>query len=473
MSTASLLSSLSGLSNTSTVNSSSTQPLLSSLGIGSGLNVTAMISALMSEASQPLTQLQSTISSYNTQISDLGSLNSNLSSLQTAAQALQGPSAFDSFSATSSNTSVLSATASSSATQGTYNIVVGSVAQAQTLAVNNTEAASLTSTTAAVATGAGNLTFTVNGTTSSVAVASGASLQDISNDINSADVGVNASIVNSGTSATPAYKLVLTTASTGLSSQISKVAADSSTGLDFLNYNNGGSNELTQTQPASDATLTVNGVSVSSSTNNVSGAVQGLSLTVSQLGSSNVTVGLDSSTIDSNVQAFVSAYNQVVKESSNLYTGALQGDSTMTTVQNQLVSILQTPTSGTTGPYKYLTELGITLQTDGTLSLDSTKLNSALQTNVNNVAQVFTNTNNNGVMDRFNTQLLAMTGTSGLVSSDKQSIQSLLTSANANAANMQYNLGQQQTLLESEYSALDTSMASLQSSATYLTKALG
>lgn len=398
----------------------SSSPIMSSPGVGSNLDVNSIVSQLMQVESQPLTLLTTKEASYQAKLSAFGNLSGALGSFQNALTSLSSPTQFQSVSATAADTSVVSGSATSKAVAGSYMVNVTQLAQAQTIAT-----AGVASTTAAVGDGMKTtLTFqfgTISGGTLANGVYSGAgfaqdpnqasgsvvidssnnSLQGIRDAINNAGIGVTATIVSDG-SATPNH-LVLTSNKTGQTSsmQISvtrdpTAPADPSL-ADLLAYNPAGTQNMTQSNAAQSAALTVNGIAISSTTNTISEAIQGVTLNVGKMGSTTMTVARNTASVQSSVNAFVKAYNDLNTTIKSLTAydpatqigGPLLGDSSVRNIQNQVRSLLGASVSNTGGSLTNLTQIGITFQTDGSLALDSTKLQSAISSNFNDIAGLF------------------------------------------------------------------------------------
>jgi flagellar hook-associated protein 2 len=221
------------------------------------------------------------------------------------------------------------------------------------------------------------------------------SLQGIRDAINKANIGVTATIVSDG-SDTP-YHLVVTSNKTGAKSSM-KISVDGDAGIaDLLAYDPAGSQKLTQTSGAQDTKLTMNGIGVSSDSTTVEDAIQGVSLDVASLGSTTLTVSKNTSAVTDAVNAFVKAYNDVNKTISGLTnynadtkTGAaLQGDSAVRSIQSQLRRQLGTTVEGLGGKLTTLSQVGIAFQKDGSLAVDSTKLNNAIANNFSDIGGLF------------------------------------------------------------------------------------
>jgi len=357
---------------------------MTAAGIGSGIDVNTMVSQLMAVEQRPVTLLQQQQASYQTQVSALGTLQSAVATLQSAMQGLANPATFEALSATSSNTSLLSATAASSAAPGNYSVSVGHLAQAQALAAAGLASQNNPSST-------GTLTLQVGSGAATVVTidSSNNTLAGVASAINAADAGVTATIVNDG-SATP-YRLVLSADNGGSANTI---AVTNGLAAGELHDAIAG---LTQVVPPQDATLTVNGVAVTSASNTITGAIPGVTLNLQTTGTTTVSVAADSSTIQANVNNLVNAYNALNSTIGGLTSydattktaSPLTGDFTTQNLLTQVRSILSQSLTGTGGGLNTLSQIGVSFQRDGSLALDNTVLGNAISKNFSGFAGLF------------------------------------------------------------------------------------
>lgn len=227
------------------------------------------------------------------------------------------------------------------------------------------------------------------------------SLQGIRDAINKANIGITATIVSDG-SASPNH-LILTSTKTGATSsmKISVTGTDggvADTALnDLLGYDPTGVQNLKQNTAAQDTKLNVNGVQVTSATNSVSEAIQGVTLSVGRVGQANLHVDRDSASVTTSVGNFVKAYNDLNKsikdatsyDAATKKGGPLLGDPTVRSLQAQVRRQLSTAVTGLNGDLTTLSSIGISFQKDGTLSLDSTKLGAAIKNDFDGIAGLF------------------------------------------------------------------------------------
>ncbi len=389
-----------------------------SAGIGSGLDITSLVSGLVASTGQPqLTLLATQEAKLTTQLTAVGSLSGALSGLQTSLSNLSSLTSFQTRTASSSNPAVYTATATAGATAGTHRVEVNNLAAAQQLASQD-----FTNSTTTVGTGTltfqlgtydatGN-TFTSNpkaATAKSVTIdASNNSLQGIVGAVNSANIGVTASIVNDGTGSRLVFSSQNTGAANSLKVTVSGDADSNNTdnlGLSQLAYDPtataGAGKNLSQTTAAADASVLVDGIAVTSSTNTVSGAIPNVTLNLLSSPANTPTtlsVATDTSAVTNNLQGFVTAYNSLYTTMKGLSSydaatktaGPLLGDSTMLSIKNQVQTTIGNMVAGIGGgSFNSLAAIGITTQKDGSLALDSTALASALNQDPSSVGRIF------------------------------------------------------------------------------------
>lgn len=248
-------------------------------------------------------------------------------------------------------------------------------------------------------------TFTQDGTQSRGSVvldAGDQSLQGIRDAINKANIGVTASIISDG-SAAP-YHLVLTSKASGATSTMKVEISDENgaPGGDLqlaglLGYDPAGAQNLSQTSAAQSTVLNVNGLEVTSKSLNVGEAIQGVNLSVAGLGTTTVTVSKDTKSITDSVNAFVKAYNDLnttikgltLYDSDTKSAGALQGDATVRGIQSELRNQLGAAITDSGAQLTSLSQVGIEFQKDGSLSVNSSKLNKAISEHYNDFANLF------------------------------------------------------------------------------------
>ncbi len=389
--------------------------MLSSPGIGSGLDVNGIVSQLMAAERQPLNALVKQEVAYTQKLSAFGQLRGALASFQAALKDLGSDSKFQALSATSSDTQVLTASASGKAIPASYQIEVQQLAQQQKLASNGyaTTDEVIGSGTLSIQFGtydSGLNTFTANAdkATKSISIdPANNTLAGIRDAINTANAGVTATIVNDGSAA--GNRLVLTSTDSGAANSLKiSVADDDGNGLDAgglsaLAYDPtavaGSGKNLGQKAAALDALLEIDGIAVKQSTNTVKNAIDGVTLNLAQTNVGKkltLAISRDTKAITSAVEAFVKSYNSANGTLKNLtafngpgaQNGILLGDSTARGIQVQIRNLLNTSVE-TGGALTTLSQIGVSFGSDGTLSLDAAKLSTAIDTNFDGIAALF------------------------------------------------------------------------------------
>lgn len=428
---------------------------ISSLGIGSGIDVSSLISGLMSVEQAPLTQLSKKESTVNSKLSALGLVKSAVSSLSTAADKLTTAKKLAGFTASltadSSGKTIASATASSSASAGVYGIEVTQLATQEKTRSNTT----YSSMDALV--GAG--TFVVQSGTDtavSIDVGSDTTLGDLRDSINSnANMSVTATVV-SGDSG---MKLVLTAKDAGEAVAVS----GSSTGA----------SSFTTLTAGKSAIVKIDGETVTSTSNTISSALSGIELKLEKTGTTTLTVSSDNTVMKDAVNAFISAYNslntqiqnQGKYDATNKKAAALTGDALLSTVKGQVAGALYNAPAGITGSYKNLSDIGISFQKDGSLSLDSTKFDKALQADGSSVMSVL---NNYGTSIK--TLTSDMTASGGIFTQKTDGLNTILKDISSRRTAINDRLEQIQTRYTKQFSSMDTTVASMNSTLSYISK---
>ncbi|MGI9538626.1 MAG: flagellar filament capping protein FliD [Miltoncostaeaceae bacterium] len=348
-------------------------------GLGSGIDTNAIVEALMQLERQPINRIEQDKNELETKQSVVQEINGLLGALKTASTKLFDLDTLLQKNATSSNDTAVSASASANAVVGSYDIDVTKLAKAHTVA-------SVASPTLIAGQ---QLDITVGGTTKSVAIQAGDDLQAVADRINGTDdIGTAAGVIND--------RLVLISKTGGAAGAITAGGTAAAT-FGF-----------TTTQNGEDAEVKVNGLTVTSSTNEITGAIPGVTLTALGTGTSTITVAEDDVAIDSGVQEFVDAFNSLISninattsyDAESGDRGALQGDQTITAIKFQARSIIGNVVGGLAGTqYDSLAQIGITSNRDGTLTLDSTVLKDAIADDADAVRDVFGFDDASGTID--------------------------------------------------------------------------
>ena len=450
-------------------------PGITSPGLGSGLDVNGLVTKLMAVEQQPLTALATKEASFQAKLSAFGSLKGALSSLQTAALTLTGTSTFTGMSASVSDTSVLTASADTNAAGGTYDIAVSKLAKSHTVR-SNVDFGTATFDS-------GTLRITIgSGTPIDVDLTSVTSLSGVRDAINLKRTGVSASIINDGT----ADRLVLTSSTTGTSGAIT-IAAPTTNGDGARRLTDLVSANLVEVQPAQNAELTVNGLAISRSSNTISDVIAGVTLNLGKADattppSAKLTVARNTASAKSAIDAFVSAYNAAAKalRDSSAYNTAtkqasiLTGDSAVRNILSLLSSNIQAHLNGIGGGIATLSDIGIAVQKDGSLAVNSTTLVAAIGDTKKDVASLFTSTatGNKGIAVRFNEALTDVIGASGPIASRTEGIGASIKDIGKRREALNLRLAAIEKRYRAQFTTLDTLISSMQQTSTYLTQQL-
>lgn len=380
---------------------------ITSAGVGSGLDIEGILSAVMSAEKTSLSKIKTQKTEINSKVSIYGIIKNSFAGLQTAADKLTNLSNLNPLKATSSSENTVTATASSTASKGNYDIAVTQLAQAQSVAASavatpdtNVGTGTLTITLGSYDS-VGN-TFTANASKTPVNITIGTGQQTLSgikDAINNASAGVTASIVNDGSGS----RLVLTSAETGAVNGFKLTVSDNdgsntnTSGLSTLAFDPtataGAGKNATSLQTSQDAQFTVNGLSITKTSNTVTDAVEGLTLSLKNITTSATTikVGLDDTTLKSTLNDFVKAYNQIrgnLKDQQEK-DATLSKETSPATLERGLRNILKDSVSA----YGLsMADVGLSFDKTGVLSLNSTKLDTAIASDSSVLKKLFMNT---------------------------------------------------------------------------------
>ncbi|WP_418315317.1 flagellar filament capping protein FliD [Piscinibacter sakaiensis] len=470
---------------------------ISSPGIGSGLDVQGIVSQLISLEQRPLTQLKTKQVTLNSQLSSFGQIKGKIAALQDAAAAMAKPEAWSRTASTSSDVSSVSVTSSGTAASGSYAVSVSQLAKAHNIASASFSGGSST------VVGAGRLRIETGSWTDQnndpanpawlFAAKDGATpfdieipegkdtLAGIRDQINAAKAGVTASIVNDGTGARLVVRSDLTGAENAL--KITEIDVDgnpASGNLAALTYDRAApaptppQTAMLQTVPPQEAKATINGIDLVSSTNTFKDVGDGLSFTALKTTTAEVTlsVSTDTTFFKNAVNKFVAMYNDVNAtlreltkyDDASKSGGILQGDRTALTIQSQLRALVG-GTAGTSSSFKRLSDFGISLDRDGRLNIDDTKLTAAMA-NPSEVALAMTSKadaapGERGIAALFESFTKAVTGSDGTLTSRTDSLSQRVKLNGKEQERVNARIEQTRTRLLAQYSALDTKLSTL------------
>ncbi len=391
---------------------------ISSLGIGSGLDLSSIVTGLVNAERAPTeNRLSLKEQTITAKLSAFGALKSSLSLFQGSMSNLLSSSTYNLKSASLSDSSVFSTSVTSNADNGNYAVEVSALAKSHSIASNAATAFSdvndyigmgtLSIKFGTTTTGPYSFTQDPSKATQTIEVSAAnnnTTLSGMKDYINNGDFGISAAIVNDGSG----YRLTLTSDNTGASNSMEiSVTGDAdgnntdNLGLSQLAFNAAAQSSMTQTVQAQDAALTINGLDITRDTNTVTGAIDGVTLNLlkADVGNIvNVSVSENIEDLSTGIQEFVEGFNGLTNTLSTLTSydpetstaGLLIGDSTVRGIGYQLRRIIGNSVSELSGNIRSLADIGIKTTQDGTLDLDMSKLNTALANYPDEVAALFT-----------------------------------------------------------------------------------
>ncbi len=447
-------------------------------GLASGLNITEIVDKLIEVESRPKILKEAEKARYENQLEAWQELNTKLLTLREEARDLWRSSTWNTLTATSSDSTVLTATTSSSATPGTYILQVTQLAQKHMIA---SEAFTSTSDTV----GTGNLVITVNGASTTIALDGSQTLSDLANAINSqTDVDVSASIVNDGTG----YRLVLTSDNSGASYAISLQRDAGVTIFDdsTLGQSNGAPTPAyyDELQAAQDASIQfgsgADAMTITSSSNTITGVIEGVTLNLLSASPGTditLTISRDSSGMEDQIQAFVDAYNEVWDfiQQSTAYDedtetrGVLMGDLTVSSIKYRLQSIIGSSVD-TGGTYKTLRSIGITMDDEGYLEFDSSDFSDAVQTDYDSVENIFRATN--GISEQLSDYLWDLTMPFGTIDNREDALETIIDRLDERISEMEERLEQRRESLLEQFYRMESAISSFNNQSASLANTL-
>nr|MDJ0882354.1 flagellar filament capping protein FliD [Gammaproteobacteria bacterium] len=379
---------------------------ISSLGVGSGLDLSSIVTGLVNAERAPVeNRLSAKEQDLQLELSSFGVLRSSLTVFQERLEGLQSSSTYNAKEISVSDEAIFSASVENSADLGNYTVEVSALATKHSLATN--AAAAFNDINDVIGTGTLNIRFGATSTgpysftpdlskaTQSITISeanNNNTLSGLRDYINNNDLGIQASIVDDGTG----YRMVLTSEKTGANNSMEiTVAGDGdgnnndNSGLSQLAFNASAQSSVIQTVAAQDAALSINGLDITRDSNTVSGAINGVTLNLlrADVGNFvNVDITENRDEIKNTIEGFVKGYNGVVNSINSLTNfdpesgsaGALIGDFTVRSISSQLRNIMYTSVSGLTGNISSLIDIGIKTGLDGKMEIDTSKLDEAL-----------------------------------------------------------------------------------------------
>ena len=440
---------------------------ISSPGIGSGLNTASIVSQLVAaERAGPENRLIRAETSASTKLSAYGSLKGQVADFASAIDGLKGLAGARKASPT--NTDAVTVGASENAALGSFSVRVLQLATAR---LGSEALASRDETV-----GAGTLTVAVGDDAPvTLTLSAESTLADLRDALNDAELDLRASLLNDGTG----ERLVLQAKETGADETIavSVVDADGNDG-DGLGLSRSAQGALTELSVAQDAKAEVNGLLVERGSNQFSDVLEGVTLTLkapTEGDSEVITISADNSPTKAAVDKFVNAYNGLSQfitantgyDADTQESGLLLGDSTLRSLESTLRNMLLASTEAVEG-IGSLVDLGLKTSASGTLSLEGTALDDALAADPEGI---------NALLDRLGStldeNLERFEGTSGLVQARINGFEARLDALDDRRERLDRRMVSVQARYEREFSALDTLIAGMNQTSSYLSVQLG
>jgi len=458
-------------------------PITSSTGLGSGLDIGSIVTALVNaDKAATQSQITSSTATNTLKLSGVGSLKSALTTFQTALTNLNSSTnpQFAGYSATSGTPATLTATSDNTAVAGNYSITVNSLATGSKVA----SASFAGGATSAIP--SGTLTISQNGTNYNVTIPANATLQSTRDAINASlsGNGISANIVTDSNGS----RLVLGSTTTGAGSDlsVSGIAGLTIDGTQVMANPPSASSSGTVSALAQDASLSIDGLTVTSKSNTVSSAISGLTLNLVAKGTSTVSVGTNTSGLQTSIQSFVTAYNSLMTTIGTLsnatndssgnptVSAAFTGDSLPRALISSIRGVLTTPGPGS--QLAVLSQLGVaTDPTTGQLNFNATTFNRAMTTDglSGQVQTLFTGTTANkgadGVLARMTAAINPYLQTGGLLDQRTTSLQAQATDLSNQQAALDLHVTSLTATLTAKYNAMDLVVGQLKATATSIT----
>ncbi|MEQ9496653.1 MAG: flagellar filament capping protein FliD [Deltaproteobacteria bacterium] len=454
--------------------------MLTSPGIGSGLDINSLVSQLVqAEGATASFRLNQREAAYTAEISAIGSLKSALSEFSTAVGNLDDIDDFRLRTTTTTNADVITASADDTATPGSYDVEVVRLAAAHR--VRSQDFAAETTVV-----GEGTLTLSMGSASFDVDIDStNSTLAGIRDAINAAtdNTGVSATIINvdDGGGGTVS-RLVLSSSDTGLSNAISVSVSDTdgidtdNAGLSQLSYD-GVTDNMVELVPAEDALVRVFNQDISSATNTITGAITGVTLTLkeAQVGTTEtVAVTYNKAAVISRVNSFVKAYNSLQETFTDLGRydaasgsgGPLLGDATLRSIASRIRNEFATGLSDSTLTYRTLADIGVTRDEFGKLSLDSGTIDAAFAADPDAIGDIFASAE--GYASRLSAAVEPYVETNGLLDARVDGLESRIDRVGEQRERLELRLEAFEARTRAQFFAMDELVAQLSTTSEYL-----
>lgn len=455
---------------------------ITSAGAASGIDLESIISAsLAAKRTTFEAKMAKKESAAETTLSGLSQLKSALSTFQDTLDALAEDGAFNQKSVTikqDTDDPVLEVETTDDSSNGIYNIKIESLATGSRFESAST---AFTSSDQAIATQTGKLTFSAGDDTFDVEVKAGDTLANIRDRINksSSNFGVSVNIVNSSSGS----KLVIESTKTGADNSLSITASNS----ELAAFDTVTGSVLNNSQSAADAVAYIDGTKVTSDTNTFKDAIQDLSFTalrvsdkddLGALKTNKLTIETDNDAMKAQVNKYIASYNVLLGSLTSLGKrstivggenqadgGALEGDSYVRSIQNYLFNTMSTDSKNAT-IYSSVFSMGVKMDDDGYLSLDSDIFSSVLEDNPDQISALFGG--DNGLAATMSSEIELYIRTGGSIADRQDDLNSTLSDVSQKNTDFEAQMTTYETSLRAKYASLDTLLAKMNSSASAL-----
>lgn len=431
--------------------------MITAAGVGSGIDVESILSQLNELERAPVIALEEKREALDVEVSAYGTVKSALSSFQDAVDILGSDQDFGAFVATSSDEEVLTATATGGDTAQSYDIEVLSLAAPHRMASEAYASAdaAVDQGTLQFSSGDNQFDIVIDGSNNTLT-----GLRDAINDSQD-NTAISASIIN----VDGGSRLVLTAKQAGTAGIID-VTREAT--LPFGDTDGG----FTETSPASDASLIVHGFTVTSSSNTISDAIEGITLNLTGLGKSTVSSERDTTSLRESVDEFVTRYNSMTSTLNNLGDTDLQGDQLPRGIDTRMRNAFLGSVDLGNGDTTTALELGFTFDRYGVLSVDETAFNQALDDGVNRYVAAFADSDN-GLAGRFSELIDEYTEAGGVIDIREDGVDTRKNNIDDQIDRLEYRLEKISARLRAQFTSMDLIVTELNNTSGYLASQLG
>lgn len=448
---------------------------ISATGLGSGLDIKGLVDQLVSVERQPVAiRLANQEAKANAVLTAIGRLKGALSTFQAAVDELADITVFQKRSISISDTARIGATATSAAEPGSYQVEVVALASSHRL-ISGAFASADTVVGEGqlqISTAAGSMQIEITSANSTLA-----GIRDAIN-ASTGNPGVRASIITAADGA----HLILSATSTGAAGAITVDAVAPGSPLEVLEYGAGTTNSLTQASAATDASVNINGLLVTSATNKIEGAIAGVSIDLLKAETGQLVtldVNYDLASAKAAVAKFVSAYNGVAGTIADLTgynpetktAGQLLGDAATRSIRDSLRRALGVSVGDGSDPFRTLTEIGVSTANNGYLSLDAKKLATAIDTHFDAVGRLFAR-EDEGIAVRLKSIVDGILGSSGRIAARESTLRTRIENIAERRTDLERRMEAVRTRYQKQFTALDSLVGQLNQTSAFLTQQL-